>query len=614
VQVNTLGPVPVKGLAKPVEVFELVGASGTRRRVQAAAARGLTRFVGRQTELATLADALAWAGAGHGQVVALVGEAGVGKSRLVYECVHVHHTRGWLVLESASVSYGKATPDFPVIDLLKRYNHAEERDDSRIIRAKVTGQVLTLDATLQDTVPALLALLDALPDNDPFLRLDPPQRRQRTLEALTRVLLRESQVQPLLLVFEDLHWIDTETQALLDRLVDSLPTAHLLLPVNYRPEYQHGWGSKTYYTQLRPDPLPPASAEALLATLLGHDPSVQPLMQLLITRTQGNPFFLEESVRALVQAGVLAGIPGAYHLVQALPTIQVPESHDTQEQAIDLRLDLRSALFPLGDLGRILVLLQEAIDLAEALGDQPRLGWVSAFLLAHFVFAGDPDRALASGQRALAIATALGDIGLTAVAQIYLGHAYHDLGEYRRAVECFQKNVAALHGELLHEHFGLPGLVSVFSRSFLVRSLAECGAFTEGKAPAEEGVRIAEAADHPFSRVVMYSDVGYWSLRQGDLHQAIPLLKRALELAQVAHLRVLVPPAASSLGVAYALTGRTADALPLLEQAVEQGVAMRHMRNYALWAAWLGEAYLLAGRLDEASAQAQRALDFAQAR
>jgi len=302
VQVQALGPVPVKGLVEPVEVFELVGASGTRRRVQAAAARGLTRFVGRQTELATITEALARASAGHGQVVALVGEAGVGKSRLVYECVHSYRTQEWLVLESASVSYGKAAPYFPVIDLLKRYCHIEERDDSRTVRAKVTGQVLTLDATLQDTVPALLALLDALPDNDPFLRLDPPQRRQHTLDALTRVLLCESQVQPLLLVFEDLHWIDTETQALLDRLVDRLPTAHLLLLVNYRPEYQHGWASKTYYAQLRLDPLPPTSAEELLVILLGHDPSVQPLTQLLIARTQGNPFFLEESVRTLVES------------------------------------------------------------------------------------------------------------------------------------------------------------------------------------------------------------------------------------------------------------------------------------------------------------------------
>ena len=165
----------------------------------------------------------------------------------------------------------------------------DDGDDARTIRAKVTGQVLTLDETLQDTLPALLALLDAVPDNSPFLLLDPPQRRQGILEALKRVLLRESQVQPLLLVFEDLHWIDTETQALLDRLVESLPTTRLLLLVNYRPEYQHGWGSKTYYAQLRLDPLPPASAEAFLAALLGDDASLIPLTPSPIARTVSIP-------------------------------------------------------------------------------------------------------------------------------------------------------------------------------------------------------------------------------------------------------------------------------------------------------------------------------------
>jgi class 3 adenylate cyclase/tetratricopeptide (TPR) repeat protein len=263
VQVTSLGPVSVRGLRAPVEVFELVGAESTRRRLQAVAARGLTRFVGRQTEVEALQHALARAEAGHGQVAAIVGEAGVGKSRLVYECIHSHSLKGWLVLESASVSYGKATPYFPVIDLLRRYVHVEEGDDLRTIRARVTGQVLTLDEVLQEAIPALLALLDALLEDSPFLKLEPPQRRQRTLDALKRVLLRESQVQPLLLVFEDLHWIDAETQALLDTLVESLPTARLPLLVNYRPEYQHGWGSKTYYTQLRLDPLPPASAEDL---------------------------------------------------------------------------------------------------------------------------------------------------------------------------------------------------------------------------------------------------------------------------------------------------------------------------------------------------------------
>jgi class 3 adenylate cyclase len=272
VQVQALGPISVQGMPEPVEVFELVGASTLQSRLQAAAARGLTRFVGCEAELTALRQALERAGAGHGQVVAVVGEAGVGKSRLVYECVHAHYTQGWRVLESASVSYGKATPYFPVVDLLKCYAHVEDGDDTRTIRAKVTGQVVTLDPALQDTVPALLCLLDALPDDHPFLTLDPPQRRRRTLDALKHLVIRESQVQPLLLVFEDLHWIDAETQALLESLVEGLPTARLLLLVNYRPEYQHGWGSKIYYTQLRLDPLAPTTAAEVLQTLLGDLP------------------------------------------------------------------------------------------------------------------------------------------------------------------------------------------------------------------------------------------------------------------------------------------------------------------------------------------------------
>src|SRR5262249_30760876 len=169
----------------------------------------------------------AQAGRGQGQLIALLGEAGGGKSRLGYELVHSQRTQGRRVVESASVSYGPATPDFPGLDPLKAFAPLEDTDDTRTMRAKLTGQVLTLDETLQDTLPALLVLLDALPDDSPFRQLDPAQRRQRTLKALKRVLLRESQVQPLLLVFEDLHWIDTDTQGLLDSLLESAPTAPL---------------------------------------------------------------------------------------------------------------------------------------------------------------------------------------------------------------------------------------------------------------------------------------------------------------------------------------------------------------------------------------------------
>jgi class 3 adenylate cyclase len=324
VHVTPLGPVPVKGLAEPVEVFELMGVGGARTRFQAAARRGLTRFVGRNAELEQLRDALDRASQGRGQVVAVVGEPGVGKSRLFWEFTHSHRLQGWLVLESASVSYGKATSYLPVIDLLKRYFKIEDRDELREIRERVTGKLLTLDRALDPMLPALLALLDVPVDDTQWNTLDPAQRRRRTLDAARQLLLREAREQPLLLIFEDLHWIDGETQALLDSLVESLPAARLLLLVNYRPEYSHGWGSKTYYRQLRIDPLPPEGAEELLDALVGTDAALASLKRLLIERTEANPLFLEESVRSLVETGALVGEPGDYRFTQPMEQLKIP--------------------------------------------------------------------------------------------------------------------------------------------------------------------------------------------------------------------------------------------------------------------------------------------------
>jgi predicted ATPase len=329
VMVKPLGPMPVKGVPHPVEIFELTGATERRGRLHAARLRGLTHFVGRQDEIAQMQRALAQARAGQGQIIAVVGEPGVGKSRLFFEFVHSHHMDGWLVVEASSVSYGKATPYLPLIDLLKAYFRIDQLDNARTIRAKVTGHILELDEALREAVPAVLWLIEALPPDDPFLALAPEQRRQRTLAAVKRLFLRESQVQPLFLVFEDLHWIDAETQAILDDLINSVPTHPMVLAVNYRPEYRHGWGGKTCYRQLRIDPLPVAGAGELLGALIGDDASVTPLKRLLIERTEGNPLFLEESVRALVETADLVGEPGAYRLARAAGTIQVPPTVQT---------------------------------------------------------------------------------------------------------------------------------------------------------------------------------------------------------------------------------------------------------------------------------------------
>jgi class 3 adenylate cyclase/tetratricopeptide (TPR) repeat protein len=336
VVVKPLGPRPVKGLDTPVEVYEVTGAGSVRSRFHSAVARGLTRFVGRTDELEQLRQAFDRARAGHGQVVAMVGEPGIGKSRLYWEFTHSHHTEGWLILESRSVSYGKATSYLPVIDLLKAYFQIEAGDEARKIREKVTDKLLSLDEALKSALPAFLALLDLPVDDATWQELDPSLRRQRTLDAVKRLMLRESQVQPLLLVFEDLHWIDGETQAVLDGLVESLPGARLLLLGNYRPEYHHNWRSKTYYTQLRIDPLPPESVEELLAALLGEEAALEPLKQLLVAQTEGNPFFLEETVRTLVETKALVGERGAYRLAETLQALQVPA---TVQAVLAARID-----------------------------------------------------------------------------------------------------------------------------------------------------------------------------------------------------------------------------------------------------------------------------------
>jgi class 3 adenylate cyclase/tetratricopeptide (TPR) repeat protein len=773
VQVKALGAVPVKGLHAPLEVYEVVATGVVRSRLQAAAVRGLAPFVGRDREFTQLHQALEWAGSGHGQLVALVGEPGVGKSRLVEECLHAARTQGWLVLEGRAMSYGQATPYLPVIDLLKDYCGIDASDDPPRRREKVLGSVVGLDEAL----PPLLALLDVPVDEADWRRLDPPQRRQRTLDALKRLLLLASQRQPLLVIVEDLHWIDAETQAFLDSLVESLPAARLLLLVNYRPEYQHGWGGKTYYTQVRLDPLPPERADELLQALLGDDTQLHPLKRLLIERTAGNPFFLEESVRALGETHVLVGERGAYRLAQALPPIQVPatvqavlaaridrlppeekrllqtaavigtevpfpllqviaelpeealhrglahlqaaeflyetrlfpdheytfkhalthevaygsllqdrrrtlhgqivatierlypdrlaeqlerlahhavrgevwdkalaycrqagekamtrsayreavgyveqalsalthlpETRDTREQAIDLRLALRSALLPLGELRRILACLREAEALAEALDDPGRLGQVSRFLSNYFSFIGAYDQAIAAAQRVLALATAGGDGVLWGFANQYLGRAYHAQGDYQRAIECLGQAMASFDAPRHREHFGQVILPAVISRVWLAWCHAELGTFAEGSTLGVEGLRIAETVAHPASLMFAWWGIGLLALRQGDRHRALLRLERAVDICQDAELPFYFPLIATPLVVAYTLGGPVAEAVPLLTQALEQTMAMERMDFQVFCRLSLVEAQLRAGRLEETQALADQALALA---
>ena len=381
------GPTRVKGVSEPINVYELTGLGPLRTRLQMSTRRGLSRFVGRDREIEEMKRALERAKGAHGQLVAAMGEAGLGKSRLFFEFKAVAQS-SCLVLEAFSVSHGKASAYLPIIELLKDYFDLTPEDDERRRREKIGGKVLMLDRTLEDTLPYLFALLGVEETAGMLGQIAADLRRRRTLDAIKRILLRESLNQPLIVVFEDLHWIDGETQALLNLLVESIGTAKILMLANYRPEYSHGWGSKTYYTQLRLDPLGRESAEELLEALMSDAVELRPLKRLIIEKTEGNPFFIEEIVRALFDQGVLVR-NGAVKVTRSTSEIHIPPTVQgilasridrlpPAEKALLQTLAVIGKQFPLGLVKRVMQKPEDelermlaALQLGEFVYEQP---------------------------------------------------------------------------------------------------------------------------------------------------------------------------------------------------------------------------------------------------
>ena len=340
-QLKSIGPTKVKGVSEPVQVYEVTGLGPLRTRLQRSASRGLSKFVGRDAEMEAMKRALELARAGRGQILAAVGDAGVGKSRLFFE-FKARSRSSCLVLETFSVSHGKASAYQPVIELLKNYFEIEDADDDRRRREKVGGKVLMLDRSLEDTLSNFFSLLgiaestarqaEAVP---PMMAVNRQSQSLRTLDAVKRLLLRESLTQPVIIEFEDLQWVDAETQELLNRLADSIASARLLMLVNYRPDYAHQWHGKTYYTQLRLDPLGKESAEEMLTALLGEGRDLLRVKRLIIDRTEGNPFFMEEVKEALFDQGVLTR-NGAVKLAKPINEVRLPP---TVQDVLASRID-----------------------------------------------------------------------------------------------------------------------------------------------------------------------------------------------------------------------------------------------------------------------------------
>ena len=335
---RALGPTSVKGLNAPVEVYEVVRAGPLRTHFQLAARRGLTRFVGREREMQQMKRALELARNVHGQLVAVVAEAGTGKSRLFYEFKATLPAECKL-LEAYSVSHGKASAWLPVLELLRGYFGLQDADNATTRREKVSVALATLDQTLGDALPYLLGLLGIQEGPDPLAQMDPQIKRRRTFDAIKRIIVRESLNQSILVIFEDLHWIDGETQALLDLLTDSIANSRVLLLVNYRPEYHHEWANKSYYSQFRLEALGRESAGEMLSALLGDRVELAPLKRLVIERTEGNPFFIEEMVQALFDEGVLVR-NGAVKVTRSLSQLRMPA---TVQGMLAARIDRLSA-------------------------------------------------------------------------------------------------------------------------------------------------------------------------------------------------------------------------------------------------------------------------------
>ena len=667
VAVTPLGPVNVKGLSMPVDVYEVTGAGPVRTRLQASAARGLTRFVGRDEELAALRRALEQTRGGHGQVVAVVGEPGVGKSRLFHEFLRGHRTQGSLVLESSSVSYGKATAYGPVIDLLRAYCRIESRDDLRTVRERVAGKILMLDRALEPVIPAVLGLLDALPETDPFTTLDPLLRRQRTREGIKALLLRESRLQPLVCVFEDLHWIDSETQAFLDSLVDSLPAAAILLLVNYRPEYRHGWGSRTFYRQLRIDPFPAATASEFLDSLLGDDGTMESVKQLLIARTEGNPFFLEECARTLLEAGVLTGAQGHYRLTRPLEMIQVPT---TVQAILAARIDRLAAdhkrllqtaavigkdvpfwlLAAIGDRsGEVLHQALAELQAAEFLYETslfPELEYTFKHALTHEVayesLLGEPRRGIHAkiietieAQHPDRLGEYVEQLGHHAFraeawekAARYLGRAGDkatDRSAYREAAACYEQALAAL-GRLPRTR---PVLTDVLDQRFALR-----GVFV----PLYEADRLvallrdAEADANELGddlrRGRVLAGLGEALRLQGNGQQSRALGERAVSILSTLDAPYSLAEASFLLGMTLQHQGNAQRAVVLLEQALTQltraaeapgldaDLRRREGRLHSVGngvRSWLARALANLGRFDEAVSLAAETLRTAEA-
>jgi class 3 adenylate cyclase/tetratricopeptide (TPR) repeat protein len=332
---KSMGPLEVKGKEEPQEAFELVKPGGASTRLEAAMARGLTRFVGRENSMAALMEAYEKVKGGTGQIVGMVGEAGVGKSRLLWEFKH-HLPQEFGYLEGHCIHYGGAMPYLPILDLLRSFFEIREGEREMVIRKRVKERILGLDEKLQGIISPIQDLLSLKVEDEAYLKLEPKQRREKVFEALRDLFIRESQERPLVLVIEDLHWIDKTSEEFLDYLIGWLANVKIMMVLLYRPEYTHQWGNKSYFNRIGLDQLTLKSSAELVRAILEGGETAPELSNLILNRAAGNPLFMEELTHSLLENGSIQRTGDQYVLSKKTSDLQVP---DTIQGIIAARID-----------------------------------------------------------------------------------------------------------------------------------------------------------------------------------------------------------------------------------------------------------------------------------
>ena len=760
-------------LARRFDLLPLEASGTGACRVLRNAEVGRTRFVGRERELRLLRECFQLAQAGQGQVVMIVGEPGIGKSRLLHEFRRrLGRTATWV--EGQALSFGRAMPFHPVIDMLRRVCRIDDADPEPVIVDKAECAIRRLGVEVDRTLAFVRYLLSVDPGDPAVRTMDPRQRHAAIVEATHLLLERGTELRPHVVVLEDLHWCDPATEDWIGRLIDRIAGKRALVVMTYRPGYRPGLGGRSFHTALALTTLSGEESLQVAGGLLGVEELPAALQALVLDKAEGNPFFIEELVRSLQEQGVVRRANDQVELTASLDRVSVPDTveevildrthrldeplkqvldvasvigrtvpfgllravtgrpeaaltadlrrleaaeflhetrlfpevehtfkhaltqdvaygrlkpdarralharileaiehlhrdrldehverlayhatrgelwapavryarragikafdrsanreaaasfdealaalarlpgnADTLAEAIDIRLAARSVLLQLAELRRIERSLREAEALAIALGDRGRLAWVWTYMTIAHLFAGDPGEALAVGERALALAEEVGEVGLKASARTPLAHACCERGDYRRAIALYGEAIAALTGDLVRERLGQAMPPSLYARSISAICLAELGEFAEAGRFATEAATLTRTLDLPFGFVLARIALGHTAIVQERAADAMTALEPALEIIETRGLPTWFPWAGALRGYALALAGRTDEGAALLERALERAVALPFLFGHSQWVAWLAHAQLLAERLDAARRLGEEAL------